>query len=110
MYRMQEELMPVCSRCFSRNLVKFGFYKGKQKWHCLDCEIISIYVRKRIPQINGVIRKNQEVLTYYEFNKKATLREIGQAVGLSYESVRKILKLAGIKRKRHHSKKLEELI
>lgn len=35
-------------------MVKFGKYKDKQKWHCQNCGITTIYVRARI-------RKKREV-------------------------------------------------
>ena len=42
--------MPICSECLSRDLVKFCKFNNQQKWHCLNCGLTSIYVRKRMPQ------------------------------------------------------------
>ena len=40
--------MPICINCSSRDLIKFGLYNGQQKWHCSNCNLTSIYVRKRL--------------------------------------------------------------
>lgn len=50
--------MPICQDCLSRNLIKFGKYNSQQKWHCINCGLTSIYVRKRMPkkELRKVIR------------------------------------------------------
>ena len=42
--------MPICSECLSRDLVRFGKYNNQQRWHCKECGLTSLYVRKRMPQ------------------------------------------------------------
>jgi transposase-like protein len=55
--------MPVCDDCGSRNLVKYGKYDNKQKWHCCDCGLTSIYARarKRRKINNEVTKQDNEV-------------------------------------------------
>lgn len=42
--------MPVCPSCYSRELIKFGKYDHKQKWHCLKCGYTTTSPRQRIPK------------------------------------------------------------
>ena len=41
---------PVCPLCYSRDMIKFGFYKDKQRWMCLHCKHTTTVVRKRKPK------------------------------------------------------------
>ncbi len=40
----------VCPKCYARGMVKFGLYKGEQKWHCMDCHLTTIHPRTRVPK------------------------------------------------------------
>lgn len=40
----------VCPICYSRDTVKFGRYKGKQRWHCCDCCYTTTNPRQRKPK------------------------------------------------------------
>ena len=57
--------MPICQECLSRDLIKFGKYNNQQKWHCLNCGLTSIIVRKRMPR-NGL----RKVIRGYRKNLK----------------------------------------
>lgn len=41
--------MPVCPKCYSREMIKFGKYKRRQKWHCLKCHYTTTKPRQRKP-------------------------------------------------------------
>jgi transposase-like protein len=49
--------MPICPECYSRDLVKFGTYHNKQKWHCWSCGLTTIHVLRRMPSSKARIRK-----------------------------------------------------
>jgi len=51
--------MPICPECHSRDLVRFGKYRGKQKWHCWDCGLTTIYVLRRMPSSETKTRKSK---------------------------------------------------
>jgi len=53
--------MPICPECYSRDLVKFGKYRGKQKWHCWNCGLTTIYVLRRMPSYNLRMRRSKRV-------------------------------------------------
>jgi len=40
--------MPICPECHSRDLVRFGKYEDKQKWHCWSCGLTTIHVLHRM--------------------------------------------------------------
>jgi len=42
--------MPVCPECYSRGMIKFGQYRERQKWHCMDCGFTTVYPRQRQPK------------------------------------------------------------
>jgi transposase-like protein len=42
--------MAVCPHCYSREMVKHGKYKGKQRWYCLKCKHTTLKPRKRVPK------------------------------------------------------------
>lgn len=47
--------MPVCPNCYRRELVKFGKYDSRQRWHCQFCWQTTLYPRMRIPK--GMVRE-----------------------------------------------------
>ena len=57
--------MPFCNECYSRDLVRYGEYDGKQKWHCNNCGLTSIFIRLRKP----VKRKRHNKATSIDLNK-----------------------------------------
>lgn len=42
--------MPVCPHCCSRGMIKFGWYRELQKWHCMVCGLTTAYPRQRVPR------------------------------------------------------------
>jgi|SRR3972149_3575781 len=51
----------VCPRCFSRELIKSGSYKGGQRWKCLICNRTTTKPRHRMPKNY----QSHNLLTYY---------------------------------------------
>lgn len=47
---IQEAQMAVCPKCYSREMIKFGKYGRKQKWHCLRCGYTTTRPRQRRPK------------------------------------------------------------
>jgi transposase-like protein len=42
--------MPICPNCLSRNMVKYGISKDKQRFHCQKCKLTTLYPRDRFPR------------------------------------------------------------
>ena len=42
----------ICPKCFSRDMIKFGKYGERQKWHCLKCGYTTAKPRQRMPKRN----------------------------------------------------------
>lgn len=53
-------VVPVCPECYSRDLVRFGKYQGKQKWHCWNCGLTTIHVLRRMPSNKPKVRKSKK--------------------------------------------------
>jgi transposase-like protein len=45
--------MAVCPHCYSREMVRHGKYKGKQRWYCLKCKRTTLEPRQRVPKGYG---------------------------------------------------------
>jgi len=76
--------MPICPRCFSRNLFRFGKRDGRQRWRCDICKLTTMYPRLRRPKhceslvkpmIELTSTKTKKVLEY----ATAILREEGHS-------------------------------
>lgn len=46
----KETHMAVCPKCYSRDMIRFGMYGNKQKWHCMSCGYTTISPRQRRPK------------------------------------------------------------
>ena len=40
----------ICPKCLSRELIRFGVYYNRQKWHCLKCGYTTVSPRQRMPK------------------------------------------------------------
>jgi len=40
----------VCPNCYRRTLIRFGKYKGQQRWLCECCRTTTLYPRHRTPK------------------------------------------------------------
>jgi len=40
----------ICPKCLSRDMIRFGKYDKRQKWHCLKCGYTTVSPRQRMPK------------------------------------------------------------
>lgn len=43
-------MMAVCPHCYSREMIRHGKYKRKQRWLCLKCKRTTLQPRQRVPK------------------------------------------------------------
>ncbi len=46
-------VMAVCPFCYSREMIRHGKYKRKQRWLCLKCKRTTLKPRQRVPKGYG---------------------------------------------------------
>ena len=46
-------VMAVCPYCYSREMIKHGKYKRRQRWLCLKCKHTTLNPRQRVPKGYG---------------------------------------------------------
>ena len=94
MIKMKDELTnPVCPHCYSRELVKYGWYDCRQRYLCLACKKTMTFARQRKPRsdvdLEKMKRRGDEVRKMRAGGM--TYKVIGDAIGVSRQRVHQIL-------------------
>jgi transposase-like protein len=84
--------MSVCKKCQSSNIVKNGFVRSKQRYHCKDCEYNFVERDNRVSEATAVKRALAVIM--YSLGK-ASLGFIGKLLGVHKTTVLKWIKKEG---------------
>lgn len=86
MLMIKDTVICRCTKCYSQNIVKNGNKKGKQQYHCKDCDAYGLVN----PNHHYSPERKEEILKAYQ--ERSSMRGISRIFGVSRPTLAKWLK------------------